>query len=79
MVSARIVRMFEYYAQNINPDDSDFQTFIAQYLKSKGVKDPKAMQYSELYKAITEGIRKYLERMERAREQEKNLDRSVAE
>ncbi len=58
--SARIVRMFERYAQNIDPEDERFHEFISDYLALKEVKDAKAIPYSELYKLIKEGIREYL-------------------
>lgn len=52
--------MFEMYSKNINPNDEQFNAFIAGYLEVKGVKDPQALPYSELYKVIKNGIREYL-------------------
>ncbi len=52
--------MFEMYSRNINPDDEHFKAFIASYVTEKGVKDPQALPYSELYKVIKDGIREYL-------------------
>lgn len=59
-VSARIVRMFELYSANINPDDQKFQEFIRQYVTSKDPKDPQTIPYSQLYKIVREGIREYM-------------------
>ena len=63
-VSSRIVRMFERYVKNINPDEGRFQEFISNYLTEQGVKDPQALPYSELYKVIKDGIREYLRKQE---------------
>ncbi len=52
--------MFEMYVKNINPDEERFNAFISNYLAERGVKDPKALPYSELYKVIKDGIREYL-------------------
>jgi hypothetical protein len=59
-VAQRIVRMFQHYQQNIDPEDERFIGFIAQYLRDRNVRDPKAMKYSKLYGFIKEGIRAYL-------------------
>ncbi|MGA8905764.1 MAG: hypothetical protein WB661_12245 [Candidatus Bathyarchaeia archaeon] len=59
-VSSRIVRMFERYIRNINPEEERFQTFISNHIADKGVKDIQALPYSELYRFIKEGIREYL-------------------
>ena len=59
-VSARIVRMFELYSANINPDDQKFQEFIRHYVASKDPKDPQTVPYSQLYKIVKEGIREYM-------------------
>ncbi len=59
-VSSRIVRMFELYSQNINPDDADFQHYIQQYVMKKDTRPPDTIPYSELYKVIKEGIREYV-------------------
>jgi len=52
--------MFQHYAQNINPEDVEFLTFISDRLERSNLKDPRAVPYSELYKHIKEGIREYL-------------------
>jgi hypothetical protein len=59
-VSERIVRMYERYIQNVNPDDERFKSFMSDYVAQRGVKDPQAVSYSELYRIIKEGIREYL-------------------
>ena len=64
-VSARVVRMFQRYAQNINPEDERFLAFIDQYLASKNIKDPRGTPYAELYKHIKEGIQQYLRQTQR--------------
>jgi hypothetical protein len=64
MVTARIVRMFQRYAQNIDPEDERFIGHITHYLIEKGVKDPKSLVYSDLYKLIKEGIGQYLRKQE---------------
>ena len=58
--TARIVRMFQRYAQNIDPESEHFLAFITQYLAERDVKNPKAIPYSELYKHIKNGIQEYL-------------------
>ncbi len=59
-VSARMVRMFELYSANINPDDQKFQEFIRKYVAGKEQKDPQTIPYSQLYKIVKEGIREYM-------------------
>ena len=59
-VSARIVQMFQHYAQNVDPRDERFLDFISRYLAEKHVEDPKEIPYSELYRIIKEGIRQYI-------------------
>jgi hypothetical protein len=56
--------MFEMYARNINPDEERFNIFISNYLAERGVKDPQAIPYSELYKVIKDGIREYLKQQQ---------------
>jgi hypothetical protein len=63
-VSARIVRMFQRYARNIDPESEHFQMFITRYLAERNVKNPRATPYSELYKHIKNGIREYLRLLE---------------
>jgi len=62
--SARIVRMFERYAQNIDPESEHFLAFITQYLAERGIKNPRGIPYSQLYKHIKNGIREYLQTLE---------------
>ncbi len=59
-VSARIVRMFQRYVQNIDAEDERFHAFICKYLAERDVKDLKAVPYAQLYKLIKEAIREYL-------------------
>jgi len=59
-VTARIVRMFELYAQNIDPDESGFQEFIKSYVAARDSRAADAMPYAQLYALIQEGIREYL-------------------
>jgi hypothetical protein len=53
--------MFQRYAQNIDPENEPFLTFITQYLGERNVKDAKAIPYSELYRLIKDGIQAYLQ------------------
>jgi len=62
--SARIVRIFQRYAQNIDPESEHFLTFMTRYLAERNVKNPRAIPYSELYKQIKNGIREYLRLLE---------------
>ena len=59
-VTARIVRMFELYAHNIDPDESAFQEFIKNYVAAKDSRAAESMPYSQLYALIQEAIREYL-------------------
>lgn len=59
-VSERVVRMFQRYAQDIDPEEKEFLRFISEHLKVNNVKDPKAISYAQLYKYIKEGIREFL-------------------
>jgi hypothetical protein len=63
-VSGRIVRMFQRYARNIDPESGHFLAFITEYLAGRNVKNPEAMPYSELYRHIKNGIREYLHLLE---------------
>jgi len=60
--------MFELYISKVNPDDPSFQQFICDYVASKGVKNPEAIQYSQLYDIVRQGIQEYIERDEEPRE-----------
>ena len=59
-VSSRIVRMFELYVGNIDPDDPDFQAFIQHYVAAKDDRNPATIPYSQLYAIIKEAIREYI-------------------
>ena len=59
-VSDRIVRMFELYSRKIDLEDSRFHEFITNYVAAKGVKNPGALTYVELYKIIQGGIREFI-------------------
>lgn len=52
--------MFERYAQNIDPNDEQFLTYVSERLKEKGLTDPKSVPYLELYKQVKDAIREYL-------------------
>ena len=67
-VTSRIIRMFELYISNIDPDDSRFQQFISNYVASKGVNNPETIPYSQLYAIVRQGIREYIKRDEKRRE-----------
>jgi hypothetical protein len=54
--------MFELYAQNINPDNPEFQTFIKRYVANRDTRGPETIPYSKLYAIIREGIREYLQK-----------------
>ena len=70
-VSGRVVRVFQRYAQNINPEDKVFLSFIIDYLAQKNIRDPKAIPYSELYGHVKDGIREYLRQQESHKNQKK--------
>jgi hypothetical protein len=59
-ISSRIVRMFEMYARNIDPQGEEFRGFISKYIADKGITDIHAVPYVELYRLIRRGIREYL-------------------
>jgi len=68
-ISGRIVRMFERYAQNIDPESEPSLTFITQYLAERNVKDPRAIPYHELYRHIKDAIQAYLKQSESSKGQ----------
>jgi hypothetical protein len=70
-VSARIVRMFELYSRKIDPDDTNFQTYLKRYLSAKDNRGPESIPYSELYKMVKEGIREYIHKSHGAKERPK--------
>jgi hypothetical protein len=72
-VSARIVRMFEFYSHNIDPDDAVFQSYIKEYVSTRDSRSPNAIPYSDLYKMIKQGIREYIQKTRREQnEDQKN-------
>ena len=64
-MSTRIVRMFELYSQDVNPDDPDFQNYISLYVSKKEPRNPESVPYSELYAIIKEGISEYIHEKQR--------------
>lgn len=70
-VSARILRTFQRYAQNIKPDDESFLKFISNYLAERQVEDLKLLPYSQLYKLIKDGIHEYLRLQEQGQQSHK--------
>ena len=71
-VASRVVRMFELYSRTIDPDDPQFQTYIEHYLSEVDPRTPEAIPYSELYKIIKKGIRDYIHRAQRQKEDQTN-------
>jgi hypothetical protein len=59
--------MFQRYAQNIDPENPHFLTFISRYLAERNVTNPRAIPYFELYRHIKKGIRDYLRQLESER------------
>ena len=64
-VTKRIVRMFERYAENIDPDDEKFQAYVSNFLVENGVQNPESLPYVEFYRLIQKGIRKFLSNQEK--------------
>lgn len=58
--------MFERYAQDINPNDEQFLTYVSDRLKERGFTDPQSVKYSELYKQIKDAIQEYLRQEKRS-------------
>jgi hypothetical protein len=56
--------MFELYAHNIDPYNTEFQAFIKRYVSLKEKRNPESIPYPELYKTIRDGIREYLKKTE---------------
>jgi hypothetical protein len=52
--------MFELYLSKIDAEDPKFRQFIADYVATKGVKDPETIPYSQLYKLVRSGIQEYI-------------------
>lgn len=59
-VTGRVVRLYQYYARNVDPEDDDFLKYIADYLARNEIADPKAISYLQLYDRIKAGVREYL-------------------
>jgi len=59
-VTKRIVRMFENYSENIDPNDEKFLGFVSDFLVKNGVKNPEDIPYVELYLLIQKAIRNFL-------------------
>ncbi|HUO42149.1 MAG TPA: hypothetical protein VMU35_04165 [Methylomirabilota bacterium] len=59
-IARRIVFMFQFYKQNIDPDDEVFVTFVSNYLERKKV-NVKTISYYELYTHVKNAIREYLQ------------------
>lgn len=55
----RIVLMFQFYKQNIDPDDEAFLAFVSDYLERKEV-DVERMSYYDLYVHVRSAIKEYL-------------------
>jgi len=55
----RIVRLFQFYKQNIDPDDGAFLRFVSEHLKKNSV-DAENISYHELYTHIRNAIREFL-------------------
>jgi hypothetical protein len=55
----RIVRMFQFYKQNIDPDDTAFLRFVSKHLEKNSV-DVENISYHKLYTHIRNAIREFL-------------------
>jgi len=55
----RIVRMFQFYKQNIDPDDGVFLRFVSEHLEKDNV-DVENISYHELYIHIRNAVREFL-------------------
>jgi len=67
-VAGRIIRMFQYYAENVDPASREFQEYITKYLKEKTSTNAAALPYSQLYKLIKQGVEEYLASHQGSRE-----------
>jgi len=59
-VTRRIVRMFERYAENIDPSDEKFLAFVSNFLAENDVKNAEDIPYAQLYLLIQKAIRNFL-------------------
>lgn len=59
-VTRRIVRMFELYSEEIDPEDEEFLHFVSDFLAKNSPKNPETLPYSELYLLIQRAIREFL-------------------
>jgi len=51
--------MFQFYEQNIDPDDEAFLAFVSDYLERKEV-DVERISYYDLYVHVRSAIKEYL-------------------
>ena len=59
-IARRIVFMFQFYKQNIDPDDEAFLTFVSNYVERKKV-NVETISYYELYSHVKRAIQEYLQ------------------
>jgi len=52
--------MFQFYKQNIDPDDEAFLTFVSNYVERKKV-NVETISYYELYSHVKRAIQEYLQ------------------
>ena len=55
----RIVLMFQFYKQNIDPNNETFLTFVSNYLERNNV-NVESISYQELYTHLQTAIQEYL-------------------
>ena len=55
----RIVRMFQFYQENINPEDEVFLEYVSNYLK-QDANNPDSLPYHELYAKMRSAIREFI-------------------
>ena len=67
----RIVRMFQFYKQNIDPDDIVFLKFVSEHLEKNNV-DVEKISYDKLYTHIRNAIREILRVQNQGRETLRN-------
>jgi len=51
--------MFQFYKQNIDPNDETFLKFVSEYLKKRNV-DIDRVRYRELYSHVRRSVKEYL-------------------
>ena len=52
--------MFQFYKQNIDPDDEAFLMFVSNYVEQKKV-NVETISYYELYSHVKRAIQEYLQ------------------